>query len=267
MILATLLVMGIYSPLSFAYEREIENISSLMLNSIAKSGKKAIAVVDFTDLQGNVNELGRFLAEELSGTMANAAQGMDIIDRNHLKSIMAEHKLSMSGLLDPNTVKKVGQISGAEVLVTGTITPFGDSIRVACKAIDTGTARVIGSAKSDIAKTVTMAELLTMAVSQDSKTKGRQQTQTAQAGWTGTWMTDYGRMYLAQQGNRVTGTYDYMGGRIEGTVAGSVLSGTWVQTNNSGRLEFRLSADGRTYDGVWGYGQGISNGLWRGTRQ
>ena len=68
MILATLLIMGVYSPLSFAYEREIENISSLMLNSIAKSGKKAMAVVDFTDLQGNVNELGRFLAEELSGT-------------------------------------------------------------------------------------------------------------------------------------------------------------------------------------------------------
>ena len=51
---------------SFAYEKEIKGISSTITESIAKSGKKTIAVVDFTDLQGNVTELGRFIAEELS---------------------------------------------------------------------------------------------------------------------------------------------------------------------------------------------------------
>jgi type II secretory pathway predicted ATPase ExeA len=48
-----------------AYEQEVKQLSAQMAEAIAKSGKKTVAVVDFTDLQGNVTELGRFLAEEL----------------------------------------------------------------------------------------------------------------------------------------------------------------------------------------------------------
>lgn len=154
---------------SFAYEREIANLSSILANTINNSGKKNIAVVDFTDLQGNVNELGRFIAEELSGGLINASKGFDVIDRNHLKSLMAEHKLSMSGLIDPNSIRKVGKIAGADVLVTGSLTPFGDSIRVSCKAIDTTTAKVIGVAKGDIAKTATISDLLKLGIKTDGE--------------------------------------------------------------------------------------------------
>ena len=53
------------SPSSMAYEKEIKNLSAFMGGQITSAGKKTIAVVDFTDLQGNVTELGRFLAEEI----------------------------------------------------------------------------------------------------------------------------------------------------------------------------------------------------------
>ncbi len=167
-IILALIVLSLGTGPSFAYEREIENLSTILANAINNSGKKNIAVVDFTDLQGNVNELGRFIAEELSGGLINASKGFDVIDRNHLKSLLAEHKLSMSGLVDPNAIKKLGKIAGAEILVTGSLTPFGDSIRVSCKAIDTVTAKVIGVAKGDIAKTATIADLLKLGI----KTEG-----------------------------------------------------------------------------------------------
>jgi len=163
----TLIFLFLRTGPSSAYEREIENLSSILANAISNSGKKNIAVVDFTDLQGNVNELGRFIAEELSGSLINASKGFDVIDRNHLKSLMAENKLAMSGLIDPNAIKKIGKIAGAEVLVTGSLTPFGDSIRISCKAIDTVTAKVIGMAKGDIAKTATIADLLKLGIPTD----------------------------------------------------------------------------------------------------
>jgi TolB-like protein len=144
----------------FAYEKEIKGISSTITESIAKSGKKTMAVVDFTDLQGNVTELGRFIAEELSVDLTTSARGLEVIDRTYLKSLLKEHKLSMSGLVDPNTVKKLGQIAGVDAIITGSVTPFGDSIRISCKVIVTDTARVIGAAKGDIAKTKAIEELL-----------------------------------------------------------------------------------------------------------
>ncbi|MDI6890620.1 MAG: FlgO family outer membrane protein [Thermodesulfovibrionales bacterium] len=148
------------SQSSLAYEKEIKSISSTITENITKAGKKTVAVVDFTDLQGNITELGRFLAEELSVNLTTMARGFEVIDRTHLKSILTEHKLSMSGLVDPKTVKQLGKIAGVDTLVTGSVTPFGDSIRVSVKVIATDTARVIGASSGDIAKTKAIEELM-----------------------------------------------------------------------------------------------------------
>ena len=163
-ILFTAIVMLIFflssSNFSMAYEREIKSISSALAENIAREGKKMIAVVDFTDLQGNVTELGRFLAEEFSVAFAGAGKGFEVVDRTHLKSILAEHKLSTTGLIDPQTARKLGQIAGVDALITGTITPFGDSIRLSVKVLDTATAKVISASSGDIAKTKAIEELL-----------------------------------------------------------------------------------------------------------
>lgn len=163
-ILFTAIVMLIFflssSNISMAYEKEIKSISSTLAENIAKAGKKMIAVVDFTDLQGNVTELGRFLAEEFSVAFASASKGFEVVDRTHLKSILTEHKLSSTGIIDPQTARKLGQVAGVDALITGTITPFGDSIRLSVKILDTDTAKVIGASSGDIAKTKAIEELL-----------------------------------------------------------------------------------------------------------
>ena len=135
---------------STGYEKEIENISKTMAEKIAAAGKKKVAVVDFTDLQGNVTELGRFIAEEFSISLASAGKGFTVVDRTHLKSILEEHKLSAKGLIDPATARKLGKIAGVEALVTGTLTPFGDSVRIAVKILDTETAALINANKGNI---------------------------------------------------------------------------------------------------------------------
>jgi TolB-like protein len=149
-----------YSAVSMAYENEIKSLSTAMADNIAKAGKKRIAVVDFTDLQGNITELGRFIAEEISADFTMTAKGFEVIDRNHLSRILAEHKLSVSGIVDQKTVQKLGQIAGVDAIVTGSITPLENSVRVVCKIIATDTARIIGAAKGDIAKTRAIGELL-----------------------------------------------------------------------------------------------------------
>jgi TolB-like protein len=147
-----------------AYEKEIRSLSTIMAENIAKADKKSIAVVDFTDLQGNVTELGRFLAEEFSVALAGAGKGFEVVDRTHLKTILKEHKLSITGVIDPTTAKKLGQIAGVDALVTGTITPFGDSVRISVKILDTATAKVIGASSGDIPKTKAIEELLTKGI-------------------------------------------------------------------------------------------------------
>ncbi|NUO09434.1 MAG: hypothetical protein HUU08_12275 [Candidatus Brocadia sp.] len=156
----SIILFAFNSKISYAYEQEINSLSIAMAEKIATAGKKTVAVVDFTDLQGNVTELGRFLAEEFSVSLANISKGFEVVDRTHLKSILAEHKLSSTGLIDPQTARKLGQIAGVDTLITGTITPFGDSIRLSVKSLDTASAKVISAATGNIAKTKAIEELL-----------------------------------------------------------------------------------------------------------
>ncbi len=154
----------ILPKLNLAYEQEINSLSSAITEKASASGKKTIAVVDFTDLQGDVTELGRFLAEELSVSLSGASKGFDVVDRTHLKSLLAEHKLSSTGLIDPKTARELGKIVGVDALVTGTITPFGDSIRLSIKVLDIETAKVIIASTANVAKTKAIEELLTRGI-------------------------------------------------------------------------------------------------------
>ena len=96
-------------------------------------------------------------------------------------------------------------------------------------------------------------------------------------GWAGTWNTNWGTMYLTQSTGRVTGTYAYDKGKIEGSISknlsGNILAGTWSESpsyappDDAGDIEFTLSPDGNSFTGKWRYGSsGDWDGTWTGTR-
>ena len=147
------------------FQREIQVAADTVAEKLAAAGKRTVAVVDFTDLQGQATELGRFLAEELSVALASGSRPLEVVDRTHLKVLVQEHKLSATGLIDPATAKKLGQVAGVDALVTGTLTPFGDTIRLTLKVLDTSTARIVAAATAEIPKTKAIEELVAQGVS------------------------------------------------------------------------------------------------------
>jgi TolB-like protein len=140
--------------------QEIRGITDKLSESLSLSGKKKVAVADFTDLQGNVTELGSYLAEELSDNLSENAKGIEVVDRLTLKAIIQNNKLASAGIIDPATVTKLGQIAGINSLITGTVRPFEDSVHLSVKILDTATANTIGAASADIPKTKAIVELL-----------------------------------------------------------------------------------------------------------
>ncbi|MCI5196203.1 MAG: hypothetical protein D3919_08230 [Candidatus Electrothrix sp. AW5] len=167
-----------------AYEAEIKKMSATMAEKIAVTKKAKIAVVDFTDLQGDVTELGRFIAEEFSVALVGAGKGFKVVDRTHLKSIIKENKLSATGLIDPATARKLGKIAGVDALITGTLTPFGDSVRITAKVLESSTAEVTDAIAGDIAKTEAVKVLLATSLTPGDIGKGkpRKSLQTLEAG-------------------------------------------------------------------------------------
>ena len=83
-------------------------------NPRADFGKvKRVAVLTFDGPQGDA-------AAELM-TQSLVFYGADVVERRRLEAVLAEQRLSASGLLDPATAKRVGGILGVDALFVGTV--------------------------------------------------------------------------------------------------------------------------------------------------
>ena len=69
--------------------------------------------------------------------------------------------------------------------------------------------------------------------------------------WGGAWETTYGVMNLVQSGNSVTGFYNNGAGRIDGTVSGNLLSGTYTEGGTTGSVDFWIEGTGQRWHGNW----------------
>ncbi|MGB9643122.1 MAG: FlgO family outer membrane protein [Candidatus Ratteibacteria bacterium] len=139
---------------------EINTVVATISDSIAANNKKIVAVTDFTDLEGNVNVLGRFIAEEISLGLASTGKQFAVVDRNQIKKALAEKNISIAGVIDPSFAKQIGQISGAEVILTGSVYPFSDSVYLSAKIIDVSTARIIGGTSMMLSKNQILDDLV-----------------------------------------------------------------------------------------------------------
>jgi hypothetical protein len=88
--------------------------------------------------------------------------------------------------------------------------------------------------------------------------------------WNGSWDSDFGTLKLTTSGSSVSGTYDYLGGKVTGTVSGNTLTGTWSEQdtyqppNDAGDLQFTFNSDG-SFSGQWRYGSSGDWSAWNGT--
>lgn len=70
---------------------------------------------------------------------------LHLVDREDLKQVIAEAELNLSGLANSDTAIKIGNLTGAKLLVTGSVFYVNEDIYVVGKIIGTETSRVVGA--------------------------------------------------------------------------------------------------------------------------
>ena len=159
---ALAIVLGASGQSSFGQsglDQRVSELSQQIANKMSAKQKTTIAVVEFTDLQGNVTDFGRFLAEELV-TRLGDLEKFKVIERQLLTKIIAEQKLSLTGVVDPASAKQLGKILGVDAIVSGSVTNLAQSVRVNARLISTETGEVFATASADIFKDESVTGLL-----------------------------------------------------------------------------------------------------------
>ena len=134
------------------YEKQISVFANSIAEKITQSGKLRVAVADFLDNNGNLTEFGKAMAEEFAVNLMNSSKGFQVMERSDLTAILKEHNLASTGLIDPETAKKLGKLKAVDVIIVGTITPYSEYFRMSIKILDTETGMAIGGTMGNIAR-------------------------------------------------------------------------------------------------------------------
>lgn len=102
-----------------------------------------VAVLDFDSSDGPDHHLGSQVATLLDASLSAEPQ-IITVERADLEKVLGEQELGLSGTVTPDSAAKVGQLTGAKVLVTGRVFTAGDQLILVAKTIGTETSRVYG---------------------------------------------------------------------------------------------------------------------------
>jgi len=144
--------------------QEMSGLAGKLNKALVAQKFTNVAAVDFTDLQGQPTELGRFLSEQLTVEMV-LTEGVSMLDRANIKSILAEHKLTEEGLVKPENAKKLGEFAGVDAILIGNVTALDEGIVLMVKAISTASAKIVAAGRITFPKTSEIQQLLNRGIS------------------------------------------------------------------------------------------------------
>ena len=135
----------------------------------AAAQSKTNITIAIADFDGNDKELTHFIADTLL-TDLQQSDRLNLVDRSALKPALAEMKFQASGLVEPQQVKKLGQLVSADQLIVGGFMVHNDELAINARLISVKTGRLVpGSAASVSGRRKDLSSLVTLLARQFHK--------------------------------------------------------------------------------------------------
>lgn len=96
-----------------------KTIAAELLKNCAGTDKK-IAVADFTYSDGRDSRDGGVVSERITTELVKSKK-FKVVERNKLEKVLEELKLQYTGMIDSDSVKNIGKMTGADWVVLGTL--------------------------------------------------------------------------------------------------------------------------------------------------
>ena len=133
---------------------EYDTIAAELSDSAKELKSPKIALVPFSYSGTGVKDDGggNVVSDRLTTKIVKLKK-FQVIDRESLQKVLEEQKLQTSGVVDPETAKKIGKVLGVEAIITGSLTNMsGGMVEVNAKLIRTETAEIINVSSAKVEK-------------------------------------------------------------------------------------------------------------------
>ncbi|MGV3483864.1 MAG: CsgG/HfaB family protein [Planctomycetaceae bacterium] len=103
-----------------------------------------IAILPFQERGRDAAELGGKVNDLLFAELI-AKPNIYLVEREDVKKLFEEQELNLSGLVNPGQATQVGYLTGAKIIVTGSVILVDADLHLVAKVIGTETSRVLGA--------------------------------------------------------------------------------------------------------------------------
>jgi TolB-like protein len=138
----------------------VDDLAGKLAKSYGDGARGKVAIVPLRALGGNENLLGTYIAETLTNSFFEVGY-RDIVERQMLDRALQELKLSLTGMIDADSAKKIGKFLHADLVVGGTMTDLGGEVSVNCRMLAVETGQVVAVASTKIVKDDSVKSMLT----------------------------------------------------------------------------------------------------------
>ena len=120
-----------------------------------EAGSK-IALLNFTS---SSDQFSAYVLDELTANLVDSGK-LTIIDRQEIDLIRGEMNFQMSGEVSDDSMQALGQLLGAQSIVSGSLTSIGSEYRIVIRVLNVQTAAVAVQYRADIANDSRVQALL-----------------------------------------------------------------------------------------------------------
>jgi TolB-like protein len=124
-------------------QNAIKIVCEDLINKLPRSSTIAVLSIGSQD-----RYTSEYVVDEIEYSLVNAAR-FTIVNRVQLNRIREEQNFQMSGDVSDDSAVSIGNMLGASIVLTGTITENGSTGRITIRALDVKTAQIVTMARGE----------------------------------------------------------------------------------------------------------------------
>ncbi|MBN1899631.1 MAG: HEAT repeat domain-containing protein [Spirochaetes bacterium] len=122
----------------------IEGLKDKLIGVTPQGRPMRLAVLAFVSTrQDEKSEFGIYFAETLISALKEEEQKFKLFERNRLDVILKENAMTLSGMIDEKTAKRIGELAPIDAILSGTFTKLKNYIDVNGRLIDVVTGEIL----------------------------------------------------------------------------------------------------------------------------
>jgi TolB-like protein len=138
----------------------VDELAAKLAKSYGDGKRGKVAIVPLRELGGGENLLGTYIAETLTNSFFEVGY-REVVERQMLDRAIKELKLQYTGMIDPESAKKIGKFLHADLVVGGTMTDLTSEVSVNCRIFSVETGQVVAVATTKIVKDDNVKSMMT----------------------------------------------------------------------------------------------------------